>query len=280
MKRAAAHSRAGGGHGHPIAAELHIRLLVSPQHGRPSVKEPCADLTVHASSARLTFVPPAFVPLSTTLRPLPSRNWVCRGSTRRSGVKKMQALRAPLRAAAYASAVAHPPRGARCAPASCAARVVLRGSGAEQLSLAKHGAAPQGLCRQRRHQRGAALKACCAANCATLKALLWDCDGVILESEDLHRRAYNAVFKHYNVLVDGKVRAACSSTRLVLAPHARTQVVYWSEEYYDMLSNTVGGGKPKMRWCVCPCVHCSQCWRPYRRRTVAPCCLCNRTRWS
>jgi len=64
---------------------------------------------------------------------------------------------------------------------------------------------------------------------AELKALLWDCDGVILESEGLHRRAYNAVFQHYAVTVNG-------------------EVVHWSEEYYDMLSNTVGGGKPKMRW--------------------------------
>ena len=43
---------------------------------------------------------------------------------------------------------------------------------------------------------------------AELKALLWDCDGVILESEDLHRRAYNATFAHFGVKVDGKVRAA------------------------------------------------------------------------
>ena len=54
---------------------------------------------------------------------------------------------------------------------------------------------------------------------AQLKALLWDCDGVILESEDLHRRAYNAVFEHFKVLVGGKT-------------------VVWSEEYYDLLSNT------------------------------------------
>ena len=134
----------------------------------------------------------------------------------------MQALHAPARAHVFA--VAQAPRGARCAPAGVAARVVLRGSGAEQLTLAKHVAGAAGLCtRPRRHERGAALKASCAAsNGATLKALLWDCDGVILESEDLHRRAYNAVFKHYNVLVDGKVRAECRATQLALAPHARS----------------------------------------------------------
>lgn len=60
---------------------------------------------------------------------------------------------------------------------------------------------------------------------AALKALLWDCDGVILESEDLHRRAYNAVFAHFKVTVGG-------------AP------VVWSEEYYDLLSNTGTGVVP------------------------------------
>ena len=133
----------------------------------------------------------------------------------------MQALSAPARAHAFV--VAQAPRGARCAPAGVAARVVLRGSGAEQLMLAKHAAGAAGLSIGRRHLRRAALKASCAAsNGATLKALLWDCDGVILESEDLHRRAYNAVFKHYNVLVDGKVRAECRATQLALAPHARS----------------------------------------------------------
>ena len=69
-----------------------------------------------------------------------------------------------------------------------------------------------------------------AAVAAELKAVLFDCDGVILESEDLHRRAYNAAFAHFGVQVDG-------------------QPCEWSVEYYDVLSNTVGGGKPKMRWC-------------------------------
>ena len=104
-------------------------------------------------------------------------------------------MRAPATCAASARVV-HTPRGSRCAAAGVAARVMLRGAGAEQLTLAKH--APRGLCRTRRHLT--------TKTSAALKALLWDCDGVILESEDLHRRAYNAVFKHYNVLVDGKAR--------------------------------------------------------------------------
>jgi HAD superfamily hydrolase (TIGR01509 family) len=58
-------------------------------------------------------------------------------------------------------------------------------------------------------------------------ALLFDCDGVILETEEFHRLAYNAAFKAANVSIDG-------------VP------VEWSVEYYDVLQNTVGGGKPKM----------------------------------
>ena len=53
--------------------------------------------------------------------------------------------------------------------------------------------------------------------------------GVILLSEDLHRVAYNAAFEHFDVRCNG-------------------ELVVWSEEFYDMLQNTVGGGKPKMRW--------------------------------
>ena len=73
-------------------------------------------------------------------------------------------------------------------------------------------------------QRVASQPRCCVSSrsvktSAALKALLWDCDGVILESEDLHRRAYNAVFSHFKVEVAGKT-------------------VVWSEEYYDLLSNT------------------------------------------
>ena len=93
----------------------------------------------------------------------------------------------------------------------------------------------------------------CQPVSASLKALLFDCDGVILErcespyagqrrgrrttglpaadrcrSEDLHRRAYNAVFKHYNVLVDGKVRDLVqhSSSRLrFLLTHPRHRLL-------------------------------------------------------
>eukprot|EP00892_Ulva_mutabilis_P010538 jgi/Ulvmu1/7857/UM004_0088.1 len=68
---------------------------------------------------------------------------------------------------------------------------------------------------------------------AQLEAVIFDCDGVILESEDLHRRAYNAAFANFDVKCNG-------------------EPVEWSEEFYDELQNTVGGGKPKMRWYFSP----------------------------
>ncbi|CAI5461655.1 unnamed protein product [Closterium sp. Yama58-4] len=64
-----------------------------------------------------------------------------------------------------------------------------------------------------------------------LRALVFDCDGVILESEDLHRRAYNAAFAHFAIRCPGE-----------------NAVVDWTTEFYDVLQNKIGGGKPKMRW--------------------------------
>ena len=59
--------------------------------------------------------------------------------------------------------------------------------------------------------------------------LLFDCDGVIVETEELHRLAYNGAFEAFDLVVDG-------------------EAVRWSRDYYDVLANTVGGGKPKMRY--------------------------------
>lgn len=58
-------------------------------------------------------------------------------------------------------------------------------------------------------------------------ALIFDCDGVIIETEELHRLAYNAAFKAAQLEING-------------------EAVEWSVEYYDILQNTVGGGKGKM----------------------------------
>ena len=57
--------------------------------------------------------------------------------------------------------------------------------------------------------------------------LLFDCDGVIIETEELHRLAYNAAFKEFNLQIG-------------------EEPVEWTVEYYDVLQNTVGGGKNKM----------------------------------
>ncbi|CAN8229024.1 unnamed protein product [Cochlearia groenlandica] len=69
----------------------------------------------------------------------------------------------------------------------------------------------------------------------SLEAVIFDCDGVIVESEDLHRQAYNDAFSYFNVGIE-----ECKSSKV--------KVVNWSNELYDKLQNKVGGGKPKMRW--------------------------------
>lgn len=60
-------------------------------------------------------------------------------------------------------------------------------------------------------------------------ALLFDCDGVIVLTEELHRLAYNGAFEAFDLKVNG-------------------DPVVWDVAYYDVLQNTVGGGKPKMKW--------------------------------
>jgi len=60
-------------------------------------------------------------------------------------------------------------------------------------------------------------------------ALLFDCDGVIVLTEEMHRIAYNRAFEEFDLRINGKP-------------------VVWSVEYYDVLQNTIGGGKPKMKW--------------------------------
>lgn len=55
--------------------------------------------------------------------------------------------------------------------------------------------------------------------------------GVILESEGLHRLAYNAAFAHFDLRYPGLESQG---------------PVEWTEEFYDDLQNKVGGGKPKM----------------------------------
>jgi len=66
-----------------------------------------------------------------------------------------------------------------------------------------------------------------AVDCVFDHALIFDCDGVIIETEELHRLAYNSAFEAAELQIDGKP-------------------VEWTVDYYDILQNTVGGGKNKM----------------------------------
>jgi len=72
-------------------------------------------------------------------------------------------------------------------------------------------------------------------------ALLFDCDGVLLETEELHRRAYNAAFDEFQLTIVDDDGEDGSSTGT-----KKQKPVEWTVEYYDVLQNTVGGGKPKM----------------------------------
>ena len=56
------------------------------------------------------------------------------------------------------------------------------------------------------------------------QAIIFDCDGVLLESEELHRITYNETFAAEDIDLE------------------------WSSEYYEMLQNSVGGGKEKFRY--------------------------------
>ena len=72
--------------------------------------------------------------------------------------------------------------------------------------------------------------------------------GVILLSEELHRQAYNLAFQNYDV-----------------KPGGQGEVADWSVEYYDVLQNSVGGGKQKMHHYFGEC--CRYPW-PQARRLV------------
>lgn len=78
-----------------------------------------------------------------------------------------------------------------------------------------------------RARRSSFAPALMASPSADSFCLLFDCDGVIIETEELHRLAYNAAFKEFNLNIND-------------------EPVEWTVAYYDILQNTVGGGKNKM----------------------------------
>lgn len=78
------------------------------------------------------------------------------------------------------------------------------------------------------HQAGRTTSALSlSASAESPYALLFDCDGVIIETEELHRLSYNKAFNEFNLQIDD-------------------EPVEWTVAYYDVLQNTVGGGKNKM----------------------------------
>ena len=54
-------------------------------------------------------------------------------------------------------------------------------------------------------------------------ALLFDCDGVILETEEFHRLAYNEAFRTFDLSIDGK--RVEWSVGVFCAPHVRCDVL-------------------------------------------------------
>lgn len=81
-------------------------------------------------------------------------------------------------------------------------------------------------------RRSRSIVTCAAAASSPIHALIFDCDGVILESEHLHRQAYNDAFAHFGVR----------------CPPFSSEPLSWDPDFYDELQNLIGGGKPKMRW--------------------------------
>ncbi|CDF39262.1 HAD-like hydrolase family protein [Chondrus crispus] len=59
---------------------------------------------------------------------------------------------------------------------------------------------------------------------ASSKALIFDCDGVIVESEELHRLTYNQTWKSEGLDFE------------------------WDYALYGVMQNSIGGGREKMRW--------------------------------
>ncbi|GFY80244.1 hypothetical protein Acr_01g0000530 [Actinidia rufa] len=77
--------------------------------------------------------------------------------------------------------------------------------------------------------RTAARPLAVSASASTLQALIFDCDSFILESENLHRQAYNDAFSHFNIR----------------CPSSSSQPLNWGSDFYDELQNRIGGGKRK-----------------------------------
>jgi HAD superfamily hydrolase (TIGR01509 family) len=76
-------------------------------------------------------------------------------------------------------------------------------------------------------------------------ALLFDCDGVILETEELHRQAYNQAFAEFQLLTTTTTIDNNNNNNDI--QQQQPIPVVWSVEDYDVLQNSIGGGIPKMK---------------------------------
>lgn len=103
--------------------------------------------------------------------------------------------------------------------ASMAAFVSPIGAGALRSSSAR-----VTLCARQRRARAPVSARRAPRAAAATPALIFDCDGVIVESEELHRLSYNECWAAAGLGFE------------------------WSYEFYEDLQNKVGGGKEKMRW--------------------------------
>eukprot|EP00887_Chlorella_sp_A99_P007221 scaffold2.g7221.t1 len=136
------------------------------------------------------------------------------------------ALTAAISTTARPASCACLPAGRAALPSVAAAVPAFRRAAPGGAARTRLGAAARPARRQQRRALCVAASVVCP-----IRALIWDCDGVIVESEEIHRQAYNAAFRHFDVRCPGDD-----------AP------VEWSVPFYDDLQNRVGGGKPKMRW--------------------------------
>lgn len=73
------------------------------------------------------------------------------------------------------------------------------------------------------------------------KGIIFDCDGVLIDSEELHRICYNKSFETHRlgIVIYSIVWNGFLSTLLG---------VEWDPVLYEKLQNSVGGGKEKLDW--------------------------------
>jgi phosphoglycolate phosphatase-like HAD superfamily hydrolase len=72
------------------------------------------------------------------------------------------------------------------------------------------------------------------------RGIIFDCDGVLVDTEELHRICYNKSFQQH--------QTGWNNSCITLMVYRPRIGVVWNEELYEMLQNSIGGGKEKIRW--------------------------------